>query len=94
MEKCTDTEVIRLVQMMIVITVQYVAGWKDCRPCLLQRVLMTFKVLTYQITITEFLCAPVSHANMPDCVHITLDIVAVCMYVRDAQIPYDSSPSN
>jgi hypothetical protein len=95
--------------MMIVFIVQYVAGWKDCRPCLLQRVLMTFKVLTYRITITEFLCAPVSRANMPDCVHvtldrvavnlpdcvhITLDRVAVCVYVRDAQIPHARSPSN
>jgi len=63
-------------------------------PCLLQRVLMTFKVLTYQITKTEFLCAPVSHANTPDCVHITFSRVAVCMYVKDAQIPHGRSPSN
>lgn len=73
-------------QIMIVITVQYVTGWKDCIPPLLQRVLMTFKVLTHQnmfvFTTAELLYAHMSHANMPDCVHTGCRRVALISAVH------------
>ena len=33
-----------------------------------------------------------SHANIPVCVHITCEMVAVCMCVRCAQIPHARLP--